>query len=146
MKDERITIETAKLAKKKNFNIIVKGHYVEYLVNQVDPEYPEGGGPFSMKKGEIEFGEDAIVNNGGSDYSNHSYDMYAAPTQSLLAKWLRDVHNIQVYCNSGTKNGNVYRDYIVHINERSINDPRDEEYQTYETAMEAGLQSALKMI
>lgn len=69
------------------------------------------------------------------------------PTQSLLQKWLRDTRNIQVYCFSTTKNGEgKYRDYVVHVNENILNDSRDEEYQTYEEALEAGLQFALEMI
>jgi len=70
-----------------------------------------------------------------------------APTQAFLAKWLREEHNIQVYCYSNTKNGKgIYRDYVVHINEQSMNDARDEEFQTYEEAFEEGLQLALEMI
>jgi hypothetical protein len=145
MKDERITLETAKLAKVKNFNIRINGSYVEYLVDKTDPEYPEGGGAFSMKKGEVEFDSDPFINNGDSDYSNELYEIYAAPTQSLLVRWLREVHNIQVYCYSSTKNGEgIYRDYVVHVNEISINDARDEEFQTYEEAMEAGLKIVLR--
>jgi len=34
----------------------------------------------------------------------------------------------------------------VYINGIAQNDARDEEYQTYEDAMELGLQNALKMI
>jgi hypothetical protein len=147
MKDERITFETAKLAKEKGFNIIVRGHYIEYLIDRIDPEYPEGGGPFSMEKGKIEFEENAMINNGGSDYSNQNYKMYTAPTQSLLARWLREIHNIQVYVSSQTVDGNKkYRDYVGYVNGYAINDPRDEEFQTYEQAMEVGLQIALKMI
>lgn len=70
-----------------------------------------------------------------------------APTQAYLAKWMRNKHNIQVYVYSMTKNGNgKYRDYVVYINGVAMNDARDEEFQTYEDAMEAGLQIALENI
>lgn len=70
-----------------------------------------------------------------------------APTQAFLAKWLREEHNIQVYCFSNTINGfGVYCDYVIQINEKKINDARDKEYQAYEEAMEVGLQIALTMI
>jgi hypothetical protein len=70
-----------------------------------------------------------------------------APSQAFVAKWLREKHNIQVYCFSNTKNGKGrYRDYVVHVNEQSMNDARDEEFQTYEEAFEVGLQLALEMI
>lgn len=74
------------------------------------------------------------------------------PTQSLLQKWLRDVHGIQVYVKSMTKDGNGnYRDYVAYILGKegygvSVNDPRDEEYQTYEEALEVGLERALGLI
>ena len=83
------------------------------------------------------------------------YDM--RPTQSILQRWLREVHNIQVYVVSGTTNGKKYRDYVGHVCpapteigigviSTAINDPRDEEYQTYEEALEAALLTALELI
>jgi len=148
MKDERITLETAKLLKKKNFDLFIHGSYTHYLTTQKDPEYPEGGGPFGWTKDEVELSDSYFRNNDSrTDFSNKNYVMYARPTQALVAMWLRRVHNIQVYCYSSTKNGEgIYRDYVVHVNERSINDARDEEFQTYEEAMEVGLQVSLEMI
>jgi hypothetical protein len=161
LQDERITLETAKLAKEKGYHVAGYGSYTEYLVNRKDPEYPEGGGPFSMKKGEVEFANDYFMNNHPStDYSNKNYVMYAAPTQALLARWLREAHGIQVYVVSGTLDGNhKYRDYVAHVCvgkshdntvgrvvRSAVNDARDEEYQTYEAAFEFGLQEALKNI
>lgn len=148
MKDERIKLETAKLAKEKGYDVHGYGSYTEYLIDQIDPSYPEGGGAFSMTKGEIETSGDYFANNWETtDYTCEAYAMYAAPTQALLARWLREVHNIQVYVNSQTKDGNgKYRDYVAHVNGREVNDARDSEYQTYEEAMEAGLQYALNLI
>lgn len=84
-------------------------------------------------------------------YDNHNKSnpdiWFTAPTQSHLAKWLRDMHNLQVYAYSSTKNGNgEYRDYVAYINGIPQNDARDEEYQTYEDAMEFSLQKALEML
>lgn len=149
MKDERISLETAKILKEKNFDIWVYGSITEYITTQKDKEYPKGGGPFGWKKGERDIDPtDFFCNNHGScDYSNKKYKMYALPTQSLVQKWLREVHNIQVYCRSHTKNGEgKYRDYVAYVNEEIINDARDEEYQTYEEALEVGLRYALEMI
>jgi hypothetical protein len=148
MIDERVTFQTAKLLKEKKFDIGVDGSYTEYLRNRKDPEYPEGGGPFSMTKGEIEYDSDYFRNgNPDQDFSGKYYVIYAAPSQSIVAKWLREVWNIQVYCCSHTKNGKgIYIDYVVRVNETPINDARDGEYQTYEEAMEVGLQRALTMI
>lgn len=83
-----------------------------------------------------------------------------APTQAFLAKWLRDNHSIQVYAVSGTIGGGKkikYKDYVGHVCvaadcgignvvQTAINDPRDEDYQTYEEAMEAALINALHRI
>lgn len=149
IKDERITLETAKLLKEKNFDIWAYGSITEYIKSQRDPEYPEGGGPFGWEKGEREIDPTNYFrnNHGGCDYSNKKYRMYAAPTQALLARWLREVHDIQVYAYSHTVNGAAtYIDYVVYVNERAINDSRDEEFQTYEKAMEVGLQVALEKI
>lgn len=149
LQDQRITLETAKLAKEKGYNIFGYGNYTEYLINQVDPDYPEGGGSFSMRKGELIFDNSYFKNNdsGMTDYSCEHYNMYAAPTQALLARWLREVHGIQVYVNSQTKDGNnCYRDYVAHVNGREINDARDAEFQSYEPAFEVGLQVALEEI
>jgi len=139
MKDEKVTLDTAKLLKEKNFNILVHGCYVEYNVTRIDPV--EG-----YNKGDIEIETSYFINNDPkTDYSNSSYTMYARPTHSLVQKWLREVHNIQVYAASHTKNGDgKYRDYVAHINDKDINDARDEEFQTYEEALEVGLQVALE--
>jgi len=146
--DKRIWLETAKLAKEKGYDIAANGCYTEYLVTKIDPEYPEGGGPFGMTKGEIVLSADYFANNWEqTDYSNENYFMCAAHTQTLLAAWLRVKHNIQVYACSQTIDGNgKYRDYVAHVNNLEINDARDEEYQTYEEAMEVGLQHALGLI
>jgi hypothetical protein len=147
MKNDKVTFDTAKLAKEKGFNEMVEGSFTKYKTTKVDPEYPEGG-PFGWVEGELEVSDEYFRNNlPGCDYSCKNYTMYGRPTQSQLQRWLREVHNIQVYCYSNTKNGKgVYRDYVVYVNERAINDARDEEFQEYEEAMEIGLQVALEMI
>jgi len=147
IREEKISLETAKLAKEKKFDAIVRGSITEYLNTKIDKEYPEGGG-HGWKKGDLE-GDDGYFRNfdDGADYSNKNYTMYARPTQAVLARWLREIHNIQVYVSSQTVNGNgKYRDYVAHVNNREINDARDEEFQTYEEAMEVGLLVALEEI
>ncbi len=67
-----------------------------------------------------------------------------APTQTSVQKYLRETHNLQVYAFSSTINKKgEFRDYVVYINNKALNDARDEEYQTYEEAIEFGLQQAL---
>ena len=72
--------------------------------------------------------------------NNYERDKYL-PTQSLLAKWLREKHNIHLIA---YKNINIdgydwcfiTTDGITNINS----------YKTYEEAFEIGLQEALKLI
>lgn len=146
MEDERITLETAKLLKKTKFDLMVHGCYTEYLKT-----HKSDNPSFRMKKGEIEFDAAWIINHKGGDLSNENYINYAAPTQSLLQKWLREKFNIQVYAHSNTI-GEIrgefpkYKDYVGYVNGMSVNDARDEEYQTYEEALEFALQKALTML
>ena len=73
MEDTRVTFETAKLAKEKGFK-------------------------WKSKKGYLENGSLGVSHY--SDYcenDNEDYPTkYSAPTQSLLAKWLRKEHGIHI--------------------------------------------------
>jgi hypothetical protein len=146
MNDERITLETAKLAKKKRFDVAVFGSYVEYLKDQIDPEYPEGGGPFSMVKGEIEENNDYFKNGDKKyhDYSNKNYSCYARPTQALLARWIREIHeiHIEIYCNASG-----WGWILTKLNGTTIKGIEDDVFfKTAEIACEKGLKIALNMI
>ena len=119
MKDTRIIFETAKLAKEKGFT------QNPYKI------------PYSYR---YEF-----TDNTGCvlSYSlfNPSSNICTAPSQSILAKWLREKHNIHLIA---YKNINIdgydwcfiTTDGITNINS----------YKTYEEAYEIGLQEALKLI
>lgn len=120
--DEKITESTARLARKCGFN-----EGCEYIWGEFDGYVG------------LHYLENCNKTNADCWFS--------APTQSLLQRWLREEHGIQVYAYSSTKNiEEKYRDYVVYINGIAQNDARDEEYQTYEDAMELGLQNALKII
>jgi hypothetical protein len=125
MKEQLITFETAKLAKEKGFKIKQKKGYFSEV------ETPTNSGYRTLP----EFG--------------------FAPTQSLLQKWIREAHDIQVYSQSytvrGGKQGKRFGDYIYVINPLYgehvlMEDARDSKFQTYEGALEIGLQEALKLI
>jgi hypothetical protein len=94
MKDQCIVLKTAKLAKEKGFNIGCNGSYTEFLKT-----HKSDNPSFAMKKGEVEYDDSFffINNNSMCDYSNENYTMYAAPSQSLLQRWLREVHSIEVF-------------------------------------------------
>jgi hypothetical protein len=93
MKDQRITLATAKLAKERGFNIGTEASYTEFLKT-----HKSDNPSFATKKGEVEFNTWYFINNHPScDNSNKNFISYAAPTQALLQRWFREVHGIEVF-------------------------------------------------
>jgi len=153
MKEQRINFETAKLAKEKRFDWLISGYYVEYLET-----YESDSPAHQMTKGEIEFINEYMSNNKVGDFSNSNYTMYSAPTQSRLQKWLRDVHSIYVTALPfrNTEDGIELCWYYSLVQDSEELDDilcnefhlgaSDNNYQTYEEALEAGLQVALNYL
>ena len=156
IEERLISFETAKLAKEKGFVLPCHSYYFEdgefkeneltgtngyygeeycFSLEEFDENWNDNG--VTKKNGDRCFGC-----SGNKDY----FKTFSAPTQSLLQKWLREIHGIQVYVYSSTIRLGKYSDYVIHINEKSLNDARDEEYQIYEDAFEVGLREALKII
>lgn len=154
MEDTRITFETAKLAKKKGFDI--KGQNVFDLKNNnkiinfkdlaiqefIDDVETAGylDKAFNYLKEDINRTDD-----------NNDKDYYLlAPTQSLLAKWLREEHNIHFEIKPIFDVKDNLKPYHISV----IKNPsgKDFEYEivgsldTYEEALEIGLYQALKLI
>lgn len=143
MEDQKVILSTAKLAKKVGFEIGVRGIYTEYLKTQKS-DNPS----FQMTKGEVEFDNSAyIINNSLGDLSNKSYTSYAAPTQSLLQKWLRDVKKLHIqveHCNKPLMDKWIFE--LSRIPTGMIymwDKDKSTQYDTYEDALEAGLQYTL---
>ena len=146
MKEHHITFKTAKLAKEKEFNEYVRGLYEYSLTEQHDPE---GGtsGPFGWEKGEVNFHNDPIKNNyPGLDYSNESWVMYAAPTQSFLQKWLREQHSIHI----AILHQNSFYEYVIDsYNYPTVKHYESDDnivYRSYEDALESALEFALGLV
>jgi len=120
MEEQRVTFKTAKLAKKKGFNEPSK-----FIFDFVGKEYPEQTTLFWNTKPHI---------NGS--------ELISRPTQSLLQKWLREIHNIEIAV-QWFDNG-----YIKAVNKKPFkaNTYRIEGFNTYEQALEIGLQEALNLI
>ena len=125
MEDTRITFETAKLAKEKRF-----------------PQEPNRRKvPYYNYKGEFNGDVTDFLRKYLREEDTSEVESISAPTQSLLAKWLREEHNIHLIA---YKNVNIdgydwcfiTTDGITNINS----------YKTYEEAYEIGLQEALKLI
>ena len=133
MEDTLITFETAKLAKKKGFK---EGSRKGYL--------PNGETGISHYN--------SLCYNDKEDYPTK----YAAPTQSLLAKWLREKYDIEINItrmppeaikssfNKGNKRIKKYNMWVWSLN----GNPRIENpslfFDNYEEAFEIGLQEALQ--
>ena len=113
MGEQLISFETAKLAKEKGFK---EGSRKGYL--------PNGETGISHYN--------SLCYNDKEDYPTK----YAAPTQSLLQKWLREVHKKDVYCWPCESQ----------IDDSNTTWTSGKAVGSYEEALEVGLQEALKSI
>ena len=127
MQEQLVSFETAKLAKEKGFD----------------------------ERTILWFGKnDEIINLFGaktfnSNIGNRSDFQCCAPTQSLLQKWLREKHSIHIVVNPTIE---MYWTFgLINLGNENIklNGPivyNNHDYNTYEEALEIGLQEALKLI
>jgi hypothetical protein len=138
MKEILISFETAKLAKEKGFESGSANHY--------------------EKDGQIQFTR-GVYSNG---FIEDNDILFEAPTQSLLQKWLRDKHDIDVqskfnnslfrslYKNGHNKESLNYHWFITtNINSDDLffeEFSGNETSLTYEESLENGLTEALKLI
>ena len=76
-----------------------------------------------------------IIDN---ELTNHSLI-----TQSLLQKWLREVHNIHITVTSISQESWQYH---IQKPKDKLGDNYNEDYENYEEALEDGLQESLKLI
>lgn len=122
MKEEIIKFKTAQAAFEKGFNIYSKDAYFKLEILGTASDIPEN----------------TILN-----------DVYQAPTQSFLQKWLREEYNLVVipwYYHKEVIGGDTYDYRITDINGEYIDYEPDNNFKTYEDALEKGLQEALKLI
>lgn len=143
MTDTLITFETAKLAKEKGFNEKTKKSY-----STDKAVYERHNRALDLTKPIFD-----------TDYLNEYWkaqDIFKAPTQSLLQKWLRENKQISVCVDFRDTNtpkvegiNSVFYDVMIYrlsggdawkkIRIKEIDD-------NYEKALEKGLQEALKLI
>ena len=130
MEDTRVTFETAKLAKEKGFDALCYDAF-----NSIGNLYSNGWCEYLYdNKVEIPFRSGVL----------ESQDILA-PTQSLLTKWLREEYNIIVLVDYEGIDGYYYKFYSYKEGNKNY-DASYKNYNTYEEALEAGLQVALKLI
>ena len=120
MEDTRITFETAKLAKEKGFIPSQGTNCTSYLSD----------------------GRTGYENIWNFDKDIPNIDEHIlSVTQSLIAKWLREKHNLHLIAYKNINIDGYDWCYITTDGITNINS-----YKTYEEALEAGLQEALKLI
>jgi hypothetical protein len=119
MEEQVVSIKTAKLAKNKGFNI--KTNTVDYMLNG------------------------NYIGERGACVSCTKY--VPAPTQSLLQRWLREIHNIHLLLEPYYDEQKVLVYGFDLITERTEEETIVEKgFKTYEDGLEIGLQEALKLI
>ena len=125
MEEQLISFETAKLAKEKGF-----------------PQEPNRLKiPYYNYKGEFKGDVKDWLRKYLRKEDTSDVESVSAPTQSLLAKWLREEHNIHLIAYKNINIDGYDWCYITTDGITNINS-----YKTYEEALEAGLQEALKLI
>lgn len=112
MEEQLVSLDTAKLAKEKGFEVLVG----EAFYKQEDGTYTEGL----------------------SNYDEPWYNEIKRPTQSLLQKWLREIHKLKIYVLPNAGPLINMRDGVIFVGELA--------HDSYEEALEVGLKEALKLI
>ena len=130
MQEQLISFETAKLAKGKGF---------PQETNRLEIPYYNYKGEF---KGDV---SDWRIRKYIRGEDTSDIEFVSAPTQSLLAKWLREEHNIIVLVDYEGIDGYYYKFYSYKEGNKNY-DASGKNYNTYEDAYEIGLQEALKQI
>ncbi len=77
--------------------------------------------------------------------NNKAGTYHAYVTQSLLQKWLREVHNISIKIDDFHSNSKLRFDYSISILGSQEDNPQGI-FETYEEALEEALQEALKTL
>lgn len=129
MKEQYISLETAKLAKEKGLS--QNPHAAADNCMAYYAKYKDGSGHISLN----------------SPLFNPQHSIAIAPTQSLLQKWLREEHKVVVQVINSLNRGwrvEVFNG-IAPERQKVIWDKLDI-FKTYENALEFGLQRAFKLI
>jgi len=129
MEEQLISFETAKLAKEKKFNSSCS-NYFRYWYNEIQERH-------QMKEADYNSIVDSLVKD--------KEELFTRPTQSLLQKWLREVHDIIVLVNFNTDDNSYFSTLIDKENTgyETYTVTSSKGKQTYEEAMEAGLKEGL---
>lgn len=147
-----IKFETAKLAKKKGFDVECLKFYTKPKSKMFGID--EHGRSYPM------YNKSKSLYTIGSATALNIENVYFAPTQSVLLRWLREVRNIDVVISPERYEDGI--NYMVQAQKWDLKVDKEiypnfvidgsywfndnHEYPTYEKALEKGLQEALKLI
>jgi hypothetical protein len=136
MERHLINFSTAKLAKLAGFNDDESGFY--YPLRETTK-----GIYGKVKIGELRY---SITDCAGSEFFKD--DNFAlAPIQSVLQQWLREIHRIHIRIEHDNNGSHTFWEIMVlPIYNYSGSTIKLQGFDTYEDALEAGLQEALKLI
>jgi hypothetical protein len=136
MQEQLISIETAKLAKKANF----------YLERTLLFSKEDGNGTIYFGNNTIDSDEEVKRKYLSGEFTDFEGNpVYLIVTQSLLQKWLREVHNIIIAVDINCLENSGFTYNIGNILTRETIQEGDD-FNIYEEALEDGLQEVLKLI
>ena len=143
----QVKLNTAKLAKEKGFDGDTFGYYYP-SVYQDRILFDNARDINETFWGKIPSGSISIPYKFNSHHPES--DFIAAPTQSQLQKWLRDVHNIDFIAMVGGGDPGAGDKWYKFVIPRCFTPKREEgsvvDSKTYESALELILVEALKLI
>lgn len=137
IEESYVSFETAKLLKEAGFSVPCRGVYVT-----------DRTGYYEFREYDNKQTTDDLCWNTEDGFQ---YE-YLAPTQALAARWLREVHHLNVYaCFDYVCFDDGERKWFFMRENTMINDYTSVycsiiSYDSYEQALEAGLQEAVKLI
>lgn len=138
MKDQLVLFKTANLAKEKGFDWETEVFYS--VIHSKKPYTTKG----------VEYMSDSYVrwwrwnSNPGNYPTIEEEVLCAAPTQTTLQRWLRDVHNIDVWAQPFVFNNHLpdkSYSYFIYKDGSFVGDAVD--FLDFEEALETGLHNAL---
>ena len=149
MKDEIVGFEVARLAKEKGFSVQVYDLYKEDK-SKNDKVFLSTGIEYDSDRDCLwdwnlnggESGESPKIIPYPNDDINYNY--YSAPTQSLLQRWLREVHGLHITIFSKSQESWMFR--VTKPGQDLEDGLYGEDGDSYEDILEYALEEALNLI
>ena len=142
MKDQIINFNTAIIAHNAGFNVDTDVYWCNYYSNHHNLLNNDN----IIKLDDFVYAKWKLLNKeslSGIGFSNCEFN---APTQSLLQKWLREVHKIDLWYGILDNPNRYHVEDIVCIDTNYRISGINKGSKTYEEALELGLQEALNFI